>query len=105
MQPIKCEWFLDQTGRRISSAHDGYKLICFDHDALGNGKYSRQDVAAHRYAAGAEKTHHLPEKSAVFNGIESDLLRALQNRSLHISVIGIEFVNAVSDDPNMWPGA
>src|SRR6266481_1830318 len=104
MQPVKCEWFLYQAGCRISGAHDGYKLVRFDHDPFGNGKHSRQDVAAHGYPTGAEETHHLPEKAATFNAIESDFLSALGNRRLRVSVIGIDFVNAVADEPDMWPG-
>src|ERR1700722_7820446 len=105
MQPVKCEWFLYQASCRISGAHNGDKLICFDHDPLGNGKHSRQYISTYRHPTRAEKTHHLPKKAAVFHAIESDFLSALRNRSLRICVIGIDFVNAVADEPDMWPGA
>jgi hypothetical protein len=39
MQLIKGEWFLNQAYRGISGAHEGHKLIGFNHDLLRNGKY------------------------------------------------------------------
>jgi len=51
-----------------------------------------------------KKTHHLPKKAVTFHAVESNFLNALRNLSLGISAIGIDFIDAVADNPDLSPG-